>query len=388
MPVRRPVQVASVLRSLRRAPVVALLGARQVGKTTLARAAAAAHPGPTHTFDLEAPADLARLADPALALAPLRGLVVLDEIQRRPDLFPVLRVLADRPRRPARFLLLGSASPDLVRGSSETLAGRIAFHELSGLTLDEVGVGNLAKVWRRGGFPRSFVARSEDESRTWRRDFVRTYLERDLPQLGIGIPAQTMRRFWTMVAHYHGQIWNSAELARAFGVSDVTVRRYLDVLAGTFVARILPPWAANVSKRQVKSPKVYLADPGILHTLLGIESQEDLESHPKVGASWEGFGVQSVAHRLGARPDECFFWATHAGAELDLLVMRGRRRLGFDFKRTVSPSVTKSMHIAVEDLGLQRLDVVHAGAATFSLAPRIRALAFSRLLKDLPPLPR
>jgi predicted AAA+ superfamily ATPase len=375
------------LRALLRAsPVVAILGARQVGKTTLARRIARSWPGGATSFDLEDPTDLARLQDPMLALSPRRGLVVLDEVQRRPDLFPALRVLADRPGRPARFLVLGSASPEMLRQSSESLAGRIAFHELSGFSLEEVGATHRERLWLRGAFPLSYLARSEERSRSWRRDFVRAFLERDLPQLGVQIPAATLERFWAMLAHYHGQVWCSSEFARSFGVSDVTVRRYLDLLTATFVVRQLRPWSENVAKRQVKSPKVYLTDSGLLHSLLGVQSMMDLERHPKVGASWEGFAIRSVVERLGARWDESYFWATHAGAELDLLVVRGRTRLGFEIKRTTAPAVTRSMHVALADLKLRRLDVVHAGAHTFPLAPRVRAVALERLLEDLDPL--
>ncbi len=385
--ISRPWHVRRVKALLAASPVVALLGARQAGKTTLARMIVRGYRRQVMFFDLESPADLSRLADPTLALARLRGLVVIDEVQRRPDLFPVLRVLADRPRRPARFLVLGSASPDLLRQSSESLAGRISYHELPGLSLGEVGAGAAGRLWLRGGFPRSFVARSDAASCEWREDFIRTFLERDLPQLGVSIPSATLGRFWAMLAHYHGQVWNAAEFARSFGVSDMTVRRYLDVLVGTLVVHSLPPWSENLGKRQVRSPKVYLADSGLLHSLLGVRSREDLERHPKVGASWEGFGIQAVVDRLRATRRECFFWATHAGAQLDLLVTRGHRRYGFELKRTTAPRVTPSMRSALVDLRLDRLDVVHAGEATFPLGPRVRALALSRLLEDLDPLP-
>jgi predicted AAA+ superfamily ATPase len=374
-----------VRRLLRRSPVVAILGARQVGKTTLARQIARGWRGPSVRFDLEDPADVARLADPTLALD-RSGLVVLDEIHRRPDIFPVLRVLADRSPLRARYLVLGSASPDLLRQSSETLAGRIAFHELGGFSLEEVSARRLEHLWIRGGLPRALLARTERASADWRRDFVRTFLERDLPQLGVGVPSATMGRFWSMLAHYHGQVWNASELARAFGVSDMSVRRYLDLLAGTYVVRLLSPWHENLAKRQVKSPKVYLSDTGLLHALLGLPAREDVERHPKIGASWEGFGIGETVGRLGVRWDECFFWATHAGAELDLLVVRGRRRLGFEFKRTTAPGITPSMRIAMEDLKLSHLDVIHAGRDTYPLAPRIRALALRRILEDLHPL--
>ena len=336
----------------------------------------------TH-LDLESPRDLARLDDPLLALEDLRGLVILDEIQRRSELFPVLRVLADRPGVPARFLVLGSASPDLIRQGSESLAGRIAFHELGGFCLDEIGSAQHQRLWLRGRFPRSHLALSDEESEEWRRDFVRTFLERDLNQLGSSIPSQTLRRFWTMLAHYHGQTWNASELARAFGVAHTTVRRYLDLLTGTFIVRQLPAWYENLRKRQVRAPKVYLADSGLLHTMLGIGDYEALMGHPKVGASWEGFALDEVVHRLGARHEECFFWATHGGAELDLLVVQGRRRLGFEFKRTSAPHRTRSMHSAIADLSLDSLDVVHPGTETYSLGPGIRALALARILEDL-----
>ncbi len=386
MKIARTGHVARVRRLLRRSPAVAILGPRQAGKTTLARAVAHGATGPVTAFDLEDPADLARLADPMLALRPLRGLVILDEVQRRPELFPTLRVLADRSRTPARFLVLGSASPDLLHQSSESLAGRLAFHELGGLSVDEVGVRRLDQLWLRGGFPRAFLAASNAASLDWRLDLIRTFLERDVPQLGVSIPAATLRRFWTMLAHYHGQIWNASEFARSFGVSDMTVRRYLDLLAATFVVRVLQPWHENVGKRQVKSPKIYLADSGLLHALLNLRSREDLERHPKVGASFEGFAIAALVDRLGARWSECYFWATHAGAELDLLIVRGRRRIGFEIKRTVSPAVTPSMRAALKDLKLARLDVIHAGEHTFDLAPRIRAVALSRIVEDVPPL--
>lgn len=382
----RPRRLRALRNQLRRYPVVGVLGVRQVGKSTLARDLA----GPrSHVLflDLEDPRDLARLADPMLALEGRRGLVVLDEIQRRPELFPALRVLADRRPLPARFLVLGSASPELLRQTSESLAGRIAFHELSGFSLDEVGAERVERLWLRGGLPRAYLARTDRESADWRRQFVRSFLERDVPQLGVGVSPSTLGRFWAMLAHYHGQIWNASEFARAFGTSEASVRRYLDLLVETFVVRRLQPWAENLSKRQVRSPKVYLADSGVLHTLLGLNERQDLERHPKIGASWEGFGIAQVVERLGARPEECFFWATHAGAELDLLVLRGRRRLGFEFKRTTAPEVTRSMRVALQDLGLASLDVVHAGEHTFPLDRRVRAISLARILSDLEPLP-
>lgn len=371
---------------LGRFPVVGIIGARQVGKTTLARQIAEGESGQVSFFDLENPADLARLADPMLAIKDLEGLVVIDEIQRAPDLFPVLRVLADRPNSRARFLILGSASPEMLRQSSESLAGRIAYFELDGFSPDEVGVENIERLWIRGGFPRSFLARSDRESLEWRLEFIRTFLERDLPQLGITVSATTLRRLWTMLAHSHGQIWNASAFSRSFGLADTTVRRYLDILTSTFVARQLLPWYANVRKRQVKSPKVYLTDSGMLHALLNLGDREQVEAHPVVGTSWEGFAAKTVQQRLGSRTDECFFWATHSGAEVDLVVTHGGGKLGFEFKRTVAPKTTRSMHTALDDVGLERIDVVHAGDEIFPLAERIRALPLSRVYDDLDPL--
>ncbi len=379
----RPRHLAHVRALLEQVPVVALLGARQVGKSTLARELAA----PSATiFDLEDPEDLARLTVPKLALEPLRGLVVLDEIQRRPDLFPTLRVLADRPGRPARFLVLGSASPELLRQSSETLAGRIAFHEMGGFDLAEIGAEALDTLWVRGGFPRSILATNDDESWQWRGDFIRTYLERDLPSLGFRLAPEVVRRFWTMLAHHHAGTWNAAEFSRALGLSEATVRHHLDVLRSTSMVRRLEPWFENVGKRVVRSPKVYLTDTGILHRLLGLRTRHDLLGHARSGASWEGFALETVIGRLGAARDECWFWGLHSGAELDLLVQRGSRRLGFEVKLTDAPKVTPSMRSAMEALKLERLDVVHSGKSTFPLADGIRALSAHRVLLDLDPL--
>lgn len=361
-------------------PVVAMLGPRQVGKTTLARQLAAQWDGPVRHFDLEDPDDQARLADPAFVLRPLTGLVVLDEIQTRPDLFSLLRVLADRPDTPARFLILGSAAPELLRHTAETLAGRVVFHELDGLALDEIasvesGSDWIDTRWLRGGFPRSLLATDLAGSREWRDAFICTYLERDLPQLGINLPAITLRRFWTMLAHYHGQTWNGSELARALGVSDKTVSRYLDILEGTFMAFRLPPWHTNLGKREVKSPKVYLADTGILHHLLGIGGLDDLLAHPKCGASWEGFILHEIIHRTAAQRGEVFFWSVHTGAELDLLIHRNGRRLGFEIKLTQSPKVTHSMRSCREVLELDQLYVVcHGEGEPWPLSEGITAV--------------
>lgn len=377
---REQKKLAALLRNHR---VVGIIGARQVGKTTLARSILEQTPGAAHYFDLENPEDLARLADPMLALKGLKGLVVIDEIQRLPELFPVLRVLVDRPRSRARFLVLGSASPDLLRQGSESLAGRIVYHDLKGFSLDEVGIENYRRLWLRGGFPRSYLALSNLRSDEWRRGFIRTFLERDLPQLGLTIRSTTLRRFWSMLAHYHGQTWNASEFGRSFGVADTTVRNYLDLLTSALVVRQLQPWYENISKRQVKAPKIYIADSGLLHTLLDIRTRDDLERHPKIGSSWEGFVIDQLVSWQGFASEECFFWATHAGAELDLLVVRGRKRLGFEVKLTSSPRVTPSMRHAIKDLKLKQLFVVHAGEETFQLEKNIYALALTRLLKDL-----
>ena len=374
-------------RLLKRYPVVAVLGARQVGKTTLTGDWLRGKAARGRRFDLEDPRERARLADPMLALADLAGIVVLDEIQRVPELFPVLRVLADRRPLKARFLLLGSASPQLLRQSSESLAGRIAYHELPGFSLREAGPRLATRLWLRGGFPRSFLARGDSASMEWRQMFLRTFLERDLPLLGVNVAADSMRRFWTMLAHHHGQLWNASEFGRSFGVADTTVRSYLDKLTDALVVRQLKPWHENIGKRQVRAPKVYVRDPGLLHALLNLPTQRDLENHPKAGASWEGFIIDQILQQLEARPDECYFWRTHTGAELDLLVVRGRHRLGFEVKRTTAPGITPSMRSALKDLGLASLTVIHAGEHTFALAKSVRALSWRAIVKEIGPLP-
>jgi predicted AAA+ superfamily ATPase len=383
--IRRDGHVAELRRLLKSFPVVAIVGARQVGKTTLARILSSGRKGAVHHFDLEDPRDVALLSDPMLALERLRGLVILDEIHRRPELFPVLRVLADRRPVRTRFLVLGSASPDLLRQGSESLAGRINYYPLPGLSLPEVGPHKFERLWVRGQFPRAFLAKTLAESAEWRRSFIRTFLERDIPSFGFSLPSETLFRFWSMLAHYHGQVWNASEFARSFGVADTTIRRYLDLLTSTFVVRQLQPWTANIKKRQVRSPKVYISDSGLLHALLDIETSRALRGHPKVGASWEGFMLENVIQQLSVRHESCYFWATHTGAELDLLVVAGRKRRGFEFKRTTTPKMTRSMHSALNDLKLTSLDVVHAGDRTFPLARGVRAVAADRLLSDLTP---
>ena len=369
--IRRIRYMKNITSVLAHQPVCALLGPRQCGKTTLARRFVAGRKR-KHVFDLETASSRARLAEPELALAPLDGIVVIDEIQRRPDLFTALRPLVDRPRNPARFLILGSASPALVRGVSESLAGRVGFVDLGGFDLDEVGPRVWRRLWLRGGFPRSYLAASDAVSLAWRRAFVRTLLERDIPQLGIRIPAESLRRFWMMLAHYHAQVWNGAELARSLAVSEHTVRGYLDVLAGTYLVRILPPWHENISKRQYKAPKIYVRDTGLLHALLGLGTREDLEAHPKLGASWEGFAMEQVLGVTG--PQDAFFWGTHAGAELDLLLLRKGRRYGMEFKYSDAPTMTRSLHIALTDLRLERAWVVYPGHERYRIHEKVEVL--------------
>jgi predicted AAA+ superfamily ATPase len=362
--------------------IVALPGPRQAGKTTLARLLSEIrNKQEIHHFDLESPTDLARLANASLVLGRLRGLVILDEIQRMPELFPLLRVLADRPERPAQFLILGSASPDLIKGASESLAGRVSFVDVSGLSLWEVGAENLQTRWWRGGFPRAYLAKNDQMARLWHEDFIRTFLERDIPQLGLTIPAVTMRRFWTMIAHFHGQVWNAAELARSLGSSENTARKYLDILCGTYVVRQLPPWFENLKKRQVKAPKIYIRDSGVCHALLAIENHENLQAHPKLGASWEGFALEQILALTGDR--NAYFWATHAGAELDLFVIYQGKRLGFEFKYSDAPRRTKSMHSALNDLALDHLYVIHPGEHQFPMTESITATPLAACMELL-----
>lgn len=377
--IQRPRPLAAIRRGLDRLPVVALLGPRQCGKTTLARMIAAN--GESLYLDLEKPADRRRLDSPMQVLEGRTGLVVLDEIQRLPELFEILRVLADDPQTPARFLILGSASPDLVRGVSESLAGRVTFVDLGGFGAHEVGLDKASELWLRGGFPRSFLAADGDASLEWRQDFTRTFLERDIPALGLSILAEILRRFWMMLAHLHAELWNGSAIGRSLGVNEKTARRYLDILVGAYMVRTLPPWFANLKKRQVKSPKIFLRDSGLLHSLLGIADRDQLLGHPKLGSSWEGFVIEHILDRLGSR--EAYFWATHQGAEIDLMVFHRGRRLGFEVKFSDAPGLTKSMSVAHDDLELDSLWVVHPGEVSWPMTEDIEAVAFADLLTRL-----
>ena len=365
--------------------VCALLGPRQVGKTTLARQFAQAFPSElVHFFDLENPIDLARLSNPMLALPPLMkhegSLVVIDEIQRRPDLFPQLRVLVDTYQH-TKVLILGSASRDLLQQSSETLAGRIGYIELFPFSLTEMP-GNTESLWLRGGFPSSFLAQTIDDSFLWRENYIKTFLERDIPSLGFNAPAQQVYRFWMMLCHYHGQLVNFSELGKSLGQTNYTIHKYLDILVGTFMIRTLHPWFENISKRQVKAPKIYFRDSGILHALLTIKTLEQLTRFPKLGAFWEGFALEEILRKLAVKQEEAFFWGTQSGAELDLLVLRNGKRYGFEFKYTDMPKTTTSMHIALQDLGLEHLTVIHPGSSQFPLTEKITACGLEAFVEQ------
>jgi predicted AAA+ superfamily ATPase len=350
-------------------PVCALLGPRQCGKTTLALSFREAF-NPSYHFDLEDPLDLARLETPKLTLENLNGLVIIDEIQRRPELFPYLRVLVDKNPN-IKLLILGSASRDLIHQSSETLAGRIQYIHMTPFTSDEINDTN--RLWLRGGFPRSYLADSELASYSWRKAYISTFLERDMSSMGFNLSPQVMRRLWTMLAHYHGNIMNYSEFARSLGITDKTVKSYIDVLDGAFMAQTLKPWHANIQKRQVKAPKVYIKDSGLLHTLLGIQG-EDVVSHPKVGASWEGFALEEVIHHMQADPEDCYYWRTQAGAELDLLICNGTQKHGYEFKYTDRPQTSKSMYSALEDLELDTLTLIIPGKVSFKIHEKINAV--------------
>jgi len=364
-------------------PVVTILGPRQCGKTTLAKMYADRFANEAVTrFDLEDPTHLSRLASPKLALEELQGLVIIDEVQRSPGLFEVLRVLVDRENCPARFLILGSASRDLIRQSSETLAGRIGHIELTPFSLAEAGQRNIAKLWFTGGYPPSFLAKSEEIGAAWRKAYISTFLERDIPLLGFSIPPEALRRFWMMLAHYHGQTLNYSELGRSFGASDNTIRRYMDLLTSTFMIRQLSPWYENIKKRQVKAPKIYIRDSGIFHTLLGVENYMALQFHPKLGPSWEGFALETIIRQYGAEPGECYFWSAYGRAELDLIIFSGSRRIGWEIKHTDAPKITRSLRTAREDLKIDELYIAHPGKDRFPLDRGIHAVGLEALISD------
>lgn len=374
--INRKADLEAIAKALKRSRIVALLGPRQCGKTTLARQFLS--PDSLNYFDLEKPRSLARLDNPELALEKLKGLVVIDEVQRKPEIFPLLRVLADRTPLPARFLILGSASPDLLRQSSESLAGRLETIQLSGFKLADLGAQAQDKHWLRGGFPLSYIARNETDSLIWRQQFIQTLLERDLPQLGIRVPAQALFRFWSMIAHYHGQVWNACELGRAMATSDANVRRYLDLMSDIFMVRQLQPWHENLGKRQVKSPKVYIRDSGLLHSLLEITSQKDLEKHPKVGASWEGYALEEVIK--ACKPQQVYHWSTYQGAEIDLLMLKDKKRIGVECKRMDAPVMTPSIRTALADLKLDHVYVVYPGTKEYAISKNVDAIPLASLV--------
>lgn len=382
MEVQRTPEIQALKKLLRDNPIVAILGPRQCGKTTLSRQFSSQWPSRITVFDLENPRDAQQFQDPLLALEETRGLVIIDEIQRTPDLFPVLRVLADRSSE-TKYLILGSASRDLIKQSSESLAGRISYLEIGGFSLRHVGVNALEKLWVRGGFPRSFLSSSEASSYQWRQDFIATFLERDIPQLGLKIPAKSLGRFWSMLAHYHGQIFNASEIGRSLGISDHTAQRYLDLLSGTFIVRQLRPWHYNTKKRIIKRPKVYFRDTGILHSLLSLEGKRDIVSHPKLGASWEGFALEEAIRWLNLREDEAFFWGVHAGAELDLVFEKRGKLYGIEVKYAQAPSLTTSLRFALSELPLKHIWVVYPGRQKYHLSRNVTVVPLGGLDKKV-----
>lgn len=368
----RPHFLSLINRYFKTHPIVVLLGPRQCGKTTIARMFSKenTHFPRENYFDLENPTDIKRLSEPMLALNPLKGLIIIDEIQRIKELFPLLRVLVDQENSDKKFLILGSASRELIKQSSESLAGRAAFIEITPFNSSEVD--NMEKLWFRGGFPKAYLANSDLESQDWREFYIKTFLEQDIPNLGIAIPAQSLRKFWMMLTHYHGNLFNASELGRAFGASDVTIKKYLDILTGTFMIRQLQPWHENVLKRQVKAPKIYFRDSGIFHSLLGVDGMSNLRIHPKIGASWEGFALEEVVRLYQASSADCYFWSTYSGAEIDLLIIQKNKKIGFEFKFSDAPSITKSMQIALIDLKLDELNVIYPGDVNYALSEKIQ----------------
>jgi len=380
MEIERTPELKALKKLLKDNPIVAILGPRQCGKTTLSHQFTSLWPSEVNVFDLENPRDVQRLQDPLLSLEGAKGLVIIDEIQRLPNLFPVLRVLADRSKK-TKYLILGSASRDLIRQSSESLAGRICYLEMGGFSLGHIGAEHTDRLWIRGGFPRSYLASNEAASYQWRQDFITTFLERDIPQLGLKIPAKSLRTFWAMLAHYHGQIFNASEIGRSLGVSQHTAQRYLDLLSGTFMVRQLQPWYYNTKKRLIKRPKIYFRDSGILHALLSLEEKKDLLSHPKLGASWEGFALEEAIERIQLRESEAFFWGVHTGAELDLVFEKKGKLYGIEVKYSQAPSLTPSMRFALKALPLKHLWVVYPGKEEYPLSRSISVVPLTSLDK-------
>jgi|SRR3990167_2923560 len=375
-------EINILFQRLKNSAVVALLGPRQCGKTTLARQLSNKFPqNNVHFFDLEDPVDIARLDNPILALENLKGLVIVDEIQRRPELFPILRVLVDRQNQKTNYLILGSASRDLLRQGSESLAGRVSYLELGGFSLNTAEM-EQKKLWVRGTFPRSYLADNEKTSFSWRSDFITTFLERDIPNLGLSIPSATLRRFWMMLAHYHGQIFNASEMGRSFGADDLTMKRYLDILSGTFMVRQLQPWFYNTKKRLIKRPKIYFRDSGIFHALSSIRNLSELERHPKLGASWEGFALEQAVCHLGLKEEEVFFWGVHTGASLDILYQRGGSWWGIEIKYNDAPKLTPSMRSAMEELELKHLWVLYPGDKEYPLDKGVSVVPLDVFVKN------
>ncbi|OGS34434.1 MAG: hypothetical protein A2474_01545, partial [Elusimicrobia bacterium RIFOXYC2_FULL_34_12] len=363
--IQRKQDIEEINRLLKLFPVTAILGPRQSGKTFLANRMKY-----NHYFDLENPQDVARLENPQITLEDLSGLIVIDEIQHHKDLFKIMRYLVDRnPKQ--KYLILGSASGNLMKQSSESLVGRIGYYSLGGFSISDIGANNIKKLWLRGGLPRSFLSRNDNESFLWLSNYISTFLERDIPQFGITIPSYTLRKFWLMLSHYHGAILNYSELARSFGVSDMTVRKYIDILEHTFMMRILQPWYANIGKRLVKSPKIYIRDSGILHSLLSIQNFNQLAVHNKVGASWEGFALECISKSLNKKNEELFFWNTHNGAELDLFWQNKGKNWGIEFKYSDAPKITRSIHLAINDLKLSHLWIVYPGKQYYKLSAKV-----------------
>jgi predicted AAA+ superfamily ATPase len=379
--IKRTDKLNQIKSGFDRSPIVSITGLRQSGKTTLAKEFASQYQGSCTHFDLEDPRSLARLSEPMTALENLSGLVVIDEVQRLPAIFPVLRVLADRKEKPACFLLLGSASPLLIKEISESLAGRVALLEMDGFNLKEVGSEESMILWNRGGLPPSFLASSDNSSLQWRQDFMTLFVERDLPQFGVTFPSAAMRRFWAMLAHYHGQTWNASELAKSFDVSQAIIRKKLDILTGAYAIRQLPAWYENLGKRTVKSPKIYLRDSGLLHALLDLSTFDQLQSHPKLGSSWEGFCIEQILSITGS--SNAYFWATHAGAELDLFLLHNGKRIGVEIKYSDGPRTTRSMRQALEDLSLDYLFVVYPGKEDYPLDKNITVTSLPSILNKL-----